>query len=66
MCDSLLAPDVAVTLSGAGTMDLRGIETQRLRATLDGAGHIYLNGRAGRAQVSVTGAGQIDTSGLAG
>lgn len=65
LCDSLLAPDVAVTLSGAGTMDLRGIETQRMRATLDGAGHIYLNGRARRAQVSVAGAGQIDTSGLA-
>ena len=64
MADSIAAPELKAVLNGAGHIDLRGIDTEAVSATLGGAGIIAFEGKARRASAVLNGAGTIDLQGL--
>lgn len=64
VADSLAAHEVYITLDGSGSVDLRGMVTDRTDAAVNGTGNIYLAGRSRTVNVSATGGGHIDTSHL--
>ena len=60
----LQTPALNVTLDGAGSINLENIDTQRLRAELNGAGNMVLAGKAAKQQITLDGAGYVDTDRL--
>lgn len=62
--DALQTPALNVTLDGAGSINLENIDTQRLRAELNGAGNMVLAGKAAEQQITLDGAGYVDTDRL--
>jgi hypothetical protein len=54
----------AVIVGGAGDIVVNGIDNERLRIELRGAGDITVTGTTGDLAILVTGAGRTDTSGL--
>ena len=62
--DALQTPALNVTLDGAGSINLENIDTQRLRAELNGAGNMVLAGKAAKQQITLDGAGYVDTDRL--
>lgn len=62
--DVLNAPEVHASIDGAGSIDLKNIETTRLTTIVNGTGQIVLSGHAVEAGVSINGTGTIDYSAL--
>lgn len=60
----MVAPRIALSVGGSGTIAVAGIVSDRLTATLIGAGGLTLAGRAGVALLSTNGPGSIDAAGL--
>lgn len=62
--DALHTPALNVTLDGAGIIHIENIDTKRLRAELNGAGNMVLAGKAEQRQITLDGAGTVDTDRL--
>lgn len=55
----------AVTLSGAGNVEISGLETDSITVTLSGAGNVEVAGRVAHQTVVLSGAGNYDAADLA-
>lgn len=53
-----------ITLSGAGSIEVSGIDTERFDVELSGAGSIELSGFAATQEINVSGAGSYDSGEL--
>lgn len=59
--------DLAVTVNGAGDMDLKRIQVPRLEVSINGAGDLEAEQlQVGKLSVNVQGAGDVELSGTAG
>lgn len=60
---SLKVPEVSCRLTGAGSIDLKNIDTERLTAELSGSGHIFLQGKCDKHILTPKGTGSISLNG---
>ena len=61
---SLTANKAKFTLSGAGKMNINGIDATDVDATINGVGKIILAGKATTVHTQINGVGSINTSNL--
>lgn len=59
--DSLVCPEITVRLEGAGSVDLKGVMTQRLDASLTGNGQMFFAGQSRTTNVDISGEGTVNT-----
>lgn len=62
--EQLEAHELRLSLSGAGSLRLQGIQTGRLIAATNGNGDIILSGNCDRADLCINGDGLLDLKGL--
>jgi hypothetical protein len=55
-----------ITLSGSGTVDVTGVNSDSLRLTLNGSGTISASGRADQQEISLNGSGDYQCANLKG
>lgn len=62
--DRIRTGDFAALLTGSGNLSVDQLDTSRLRAGVTGSGDLLLAGKTGRADLSVTGPGNVRGAGL--
>ena len=60
----IVTPSLAFTVNGAGDIEADSIDVDYLGVDVNGAGDVQVSGKAGKARLKVSGAGDIDVSRL--